>query len=88
MDNHKHTLKGGFLCFQPKKNRRWFSIKIRVKGKKIINKKRMEQQAFDAEAIKSESNVVSWTKKNDKQLIFHLIEEMKSQAREFGGCQG
>lgn len=48
----------------------------------------MEQQAFDAEAIKSESNEVSWTKKNDKQLICHLIEEMKSQAREFGGCQG
>ena len=48
----------------------------------------MEQQAFDAEAIKSESNELSWTKKNDKQLIFHLIEEMKSQPRELGGCQG
>ena len=48
----------------------------------------MEQQAFDAEAIKSESNEVSWTKKNDKQLIFHLIEEMKSQTTELGGCRG
>ena len=48
----------------------------------------MEQQAFDAEAIKSESNEVSWTKKNDKQLIFHLIEEMKSQTTKLGGCRG
>lgn len=40
----------------------------------------MEQQAFDAEAIKSESNEISWTKINDKQLICHLIEEIDEKS--------